>query len=103
MGWDLDESGADVAECCRKVASRRKVAVAIRPLVYARGLQLECAVGLHKGLLMLVLLYGSETDMERKGFRIKALQKDNLRGLLGIMRMDRVMNVCLEYCGGWGG
>ena len=39
----LDESGTDGAECSRKVASGRRVAGAIRSLVNARDLQLECA------------------------------------------------------------
>ena len=43
----LDESGADGAERSRKVASEKRVAVAIRSLVNARDLQLECARGLH--------------------------------------------------------
>ena len=37
----LDESGADEAECSRKVASGRRVVGAIRSRVKARGLQLE--------------------------------------------------------------
>ena len=43
----LDESVTDVAECSRKVASGRRVAGAIRSLVNARDLQLECASILH--------------------------------------------------------
>ena len=39
----LDESGTHVTECRRKMASLRKVKVAIRSLVNARGLQLACA------------------------------------------------------------
>ena len=39
----LDESGTDWAECSRKVVSGRRVASAIRSLVNARDLQLECA------------------------------------------------------------
>ena len=38
FGHVLDESGADGAECSRKVASRRRVAVVIRSLVNARDL-----------------------------------------------------------------
>ena len=43
--WDvcLDESGSNEAECHRKVASGRRVAGAISPLVNARDLQLDCA------------------------------------------------------------
>ena len=29
---------------------------------------------------------------EKERFRIRAMQKDNLRGLLGIRRMDRLLN-----------
>ena len=43
LGCVLDDSGADEAECSRKVASGRKVAGAIRSLVNARNFQLECA------------------------------------------------------------
>ena len=39
----LDESGTDEAVSRRKGVSGRKVAVAIRSVVNARGLQLECA------------------------------------------------------------
>ena len=42
IGCVLDESGTDGAECSRKVASRRRVAGAIRSLVNAKDLQLEC-------------------------------------------------------------
>ena len=38
LGCVLDEPGADESECSRKVASRRKVAVAIRSLVKAKSL-----------------------------------------------------------------
>ena len=48
------------------MASGRKVAYAIKSLVNARCLQLECVRLLQEGLLMLVLLYGSETYMDRK-------------------------------------
>ena len=39
----LDKSGTDGAECSRKVVSGRRVAGAIRSLVNATDLQLECA------------------------------------------------------------
>ena len=45
LGCVLDESGTDDAECSRKVASGRTVAGAIRSLVIARSLHLECAKG----------------------------------------------------------
>ena len=88
MGCVLDESGTDEAECSMKVASGRRVAGAIRSLVKDTSLQLECAMVLHESLLLPVLMYGSEKDRSR----IRAVQRDNLRGLLGIRRMDKVPN-----------
>ena len=57
LGCVLDESGTDGVECNRMVASRRRVSGAIRSLVNARVLQLECARVLHQTLLMHVLTY----------------------------------------------
>ena len=42
FGCVLDESGTDGAECSRKVASGVRVAGAIRFIVNAMDLQLEC-------------------------------------------------------------
>ena len=61
LGCVLDESGTDGAECSRKMASGRRIADAIRSLVNARNLQLECTRVLHERLLVHVLMYGSET------------------------------------------
>ena len=49
---------------------------------------------LHKTLVVLVLRYGSETMLwkEKERSRIMAVQMDNLRGLLGIRRMDGIPN-----------
>ena len=63
LGCVLDESGTDGAECSRKAASERRVAVAIRSLVNARSLQFECARVLYEPLLEPVLTYGSETTI----------------------------------------
>ena len=65
-------------------------------------MQLECARVLHKALLVPVLMYGSETMLwkEKERSRISAMQMDNLRGLLGIRRMDKVLNAHIrELCG----
>ena len=43
LGCLLDEAGTDGAECSWKVASKRRVAGDIRPLISNRDLQLECA------------------------------------------------------------
>ena len=90
----MNESSRDEAECHRKVASGRRFAGAIRSLVNARGLQLQCARVLHKTLLTPVLKYSSKTKIwvEKERSRIRAVQIDNLRGLLGIRRMGKFLN-----------
>ena len=50
---------------------------------------------------MPVLLYGSETMLwkEKERSRVRTVQIDNLRGLLGIRRMDRVSNAQIRnFC-----
>ena len=77
------------------MTSGRKVAGDSGSLVNTRDLQLECARMVREGLPVPVLLYGSETMIwrEKEWSRIRAVQMDNLRGLLVIRRMDRVLNV----------
>ena len=56
---------------------------------------------LHETLLVPVLTYGSETMLlkEKERSKIRAVQMDNLRGLLGITRIDRVTNAWIrELC-----
>ena len=91
LGCVLDESGSDEAEYSRKVASERRVQVLLG-LVNARSLQI--ARILHESLLVPVLKYGNKTIIwrEKERSRIKAVHMDNLRGLLGIRRMDEVLN-----------
>ena len=98
----MEESGTEEAKCSRKVASVRRVASAIKSLVNARDFQLECATVLHETLLVPVLMNGSETmsSKEKERSRIRALQMNIFRGLLGIRRMDRVPNTRIsELCG----
>ena len=95
LGCILDK-GTDGAECSRRVMG------AIRALVKAMDLQPEWALVKHETLLVPVLMYGSETVLwkENKRSRISTVQMDNLRGLLGIKRMDRVPNIQIrEFCG----
>ena len=57
---------------------------------------------LHETLLVPFRTYGSETMlwMEKEISRIRAVQMDNLRGLLDIRRKDRILNACIrELCG----
>ena len=58
LGCALGKSSTDAAESHRKVACRRKVAGAMKSLVNDRGL--------HEGLLMPVLLNGSEIIIWRE-------------------------------------
>ena len=93
FGCVFDESDTDGTECSRKVASGRTIAGAIRSLVNVKDLHLECPSVLHETFLVLVLMYGNETMLWKEEIsRIRALQMDNLRGLLGIRSVDRVPN-----------
>ena len=53
---------------------------------------------LHETLFVPVLMYGSETLLwkDKEISRIRALQIDNLKGLLGIRMMDRVPNAWIR-------
>ena len=86
--------------------SWRKGADTTRSLVNASGLYLERERVLHKALLMLALLYGNETmiQREKERSRISAVQMDKFRGLFSIRRMDRMPNARLrEFCRGMKG
>ena len=86
----------------RKMASRGgRIAGTIKSLVNARGLQAECARFLHESLLVAILMYSSETMIwkEKKRSRIRAVHIDNLRGWVGIKRIDRFPNAQIrELC-----
>ena len=92
LGFVLDESGTNEAEGSRKVASGWRVTGVIKSLLNARSLQFGCAKVLQESFLVPVLTYGSETVIWRENERstIRAVQMDNLRGLLGVRRMDKV-------------
>ena len=66
LGYVLDESGTDEAECSRNAASGRRVADVIRSLVKARYFDLECARVLHATMLAPVLMCGNETMTWKK-------------------------------------
>ena len=71
-------------------------------MAVGRRVLIECARALHESLLMPVLTYSSETKIwrEKESYRIRAVQMDNLRGLLGIMRMNKVQNARIrQLCG----
>ena len=57
-------------------------------------MQLECTIVLRESLLIPVLMYGSETMVWKK-----ERSRNSLRGLLGIMEMDKVPNALIkEMC-----
>ena len=67
--------------------SGRRVVGAIRSLLNTTGLQFECATVLHDSLMVPVLTYGSETMIwKEERCRIRAVQMENIRGLLSIIR-----------------
>jgi hypothetical protein len=102
LGYMLDEKGLDDVECGRKVSNGRKVSGAIKLMVNVKGLSLKCAKVLHESMLVPVLMYGSETMVWNPKYRSKmqAVQMDNLRGVLGIRRTDKVRNEYIrELCG----
>ena len=83
------------------MASKRRVAGAIRFLINARNLQLERPRVLHETLLLPAFIYATEKMLwkEKERSRIRMVQMDNLKGFLGIRRMDRVTNVLIrELC-----
>ena len=98
LGSVLNEKGNDEADCDNKVLHGRKMAGAIRSLVNVKGMSVECARILHESILVPTLVYGSETMVwkERDRRRVGAVQMDNLRGMLGIRRIDKVRNECIR-------
>ena len=87
LGFILDESGTDGAD-------GRKVVGAIRSQVNDMGLRHECARVLHDSFLVSVILCDCETMIrrEKEKSRIRAVQMNNLRGLLDIRKMDILQN-----------
>ena len=67
------------------MASGKRVAGAMRSLVKARDLQLECAIVLQESLFVLVLMYGDETMLwkEKERPRNRDVQMDNPTGWIG--------------------
>lgn len=77
----------------------RKVAGAIKYLVTAKGLNIECTRVLRESMLPL-LIYSSETMAWNMMYRFKmqSVQMDNVWGVLGMLRINKMRNdprVCL--------
>ena len=96
----MEISGTDRSVCSRKMVGGRRVADAFRSLGNARDLQLECTRFLHETLLVPALIYIIETMLRKEKERstVRAIQMDNLRGLLGIRSMDKVLNAWIRNC-----
>ena len=97
FGCVLGKSCTD--ECSRKVTSGSGVADAIKSLVDARSLHLECARVLHESLLVPIFTYVTERK-EKERFRIRAVKMNNFSSLRGIRRMDKFRNTQIrKLCG----
>ena len=98
----LVESGTDEAECSRKVVSERRVAGAIWSLWLMLGVFNLSVLGScmsHCWFLFLRMVVRM-IRREKERSRIRAVQMDTLRVLLGIWRMDKVPNAQLrQFCG----
>ena len=83
-----------------KVVNGRKVAGAIKSLVDVKGLTLESARVLHEDVLLPVLMYSSETIVWNKMYRskVQCVQMDNLKGVLGVRRIDKMRNERIREC-----
>src|SRR5678815_4290715 len=68
--------------------------VQLNPLVNTKGLSLEWASVLHEGMLLPMLMYSSETMVWNKRYRskVQCVQMDNLMGMLGVRRIDKIRN-----------
>ena len=77
------------------MTNRRKVAGAIRFVVYVRVFDLTV-----KGLPVHVLIYGSEKMVwkEKERSRIRSAQKDNVIELLGIRKIEEWRLLSLKNC-----
>ena len=74
----------------------------VSSLVNVRDLGTECENILYERLLFSTLMYACEimVKKEEKRSRIRAVQKDDLRGLLGIRKIDRKVMHRLRKCVG---
>ena len=88
LGSVLEESGTDADKCCRKVRSGRKDSGTIRSWLILG----VCSFSVRRCCMQhcIFLLYDGEIMIwrEKKRFRIRAVQMESLKGLLGIKRMD---------------
>jgi hypothetical protein len=102
LGYMIENKGGDDAECDRKVSNGRRVAGAITTMGNAKNLNLECLKRLHECMLVPVLMFGSEVMVwsQKNISRVQAVQMDNLRGVLGVRKVDKMRNEYIrELCG----
>ena len=94
LGSIVNDKGTDESDCNKRVVNGRKTAGMIRSLVNKRCLSQNCAKILHEKMLVPTLLYGSECMVwkPKERWKIQAVQMDNLRGMLGVKRVDKMKN-----------
>ena len=92
LGSVLNVSGSDEGDCNKRVMNGRKIAGGIRALVNEKCLSMKCAKILHEKVLVTTLMYESEcmTWKNKERWRIQAVQMDNLRGMIGVKRKDKM-------------
>ena len=102
LGSVFEKRGGCENDVNQRVIQGKKVGGIVRNLVKRNGLSVECARTIHEVVLVPTLLYGSETVYlkERDISRIRAVEMDCLRSIVGVRRMDRVRNADVrKVCG----
>ena len=94
LGGVWDKSGINEVEYYKKWQMEGGLQVLLNLWLMVRVYSFECTRVLHESLLVAVLMYGSVTMIwkMKEECRIRALQMDNLKGLLDILRMNKISN-----------
>ena len=69
----------------------QQIAGAVRSLVNERCLNMKCVKVFHEKLVVPVLMYRSECMVwkSKERSRVRAVQMGNLRGMIGVNRMEK--------------
>ena len=95
------ESSTDAAGCCGKMVSGTKVSSAIWLLMDFRDLLSECVRVLQEGLIVSILIHGSDTgEWRKRRAKIRAVHMNSLQIFMRISHIDRVIHAQVkEFCG----
>ena len=102
LGSVLEKRGDCMNEINHRVLQGRTVAYVAGNMVKKHNLSLESARALYESLLAPTILYGSETlyMKEQEKSRVRAIEMDYLRKIVGVRRTDKVRNTMVrEICG----